>query len=1473
MEFPTSWAQQRLWFLEQLEGASAAYNVSVVIRLDGLLDQSALRLSLNSLVERHEMLRTTFVSIEGEPRQRIAANGSVHLEAVDLRDLGEAECMTQIDLHKREEAGKAFDLAIGPLIRGRLLQVRSNSHLLLITMHHVVCDAWSVAIMLRELAQLYEAHTQGRKSTIRPLPVQYADYAQWQRQWLEGGQLERQTQYWRARLDGAVPELELPKDRTRPPVQGYRGDTVGITIEAELSQQLILFARRREMTLFMVLYAAWVILLSWLSGQEDIVIGTPVANRRRPELEALIGFFVNTLVLRAQVDRESTVERLLKHVKEVTIAAFDHQDVPFEYLVEKLRPERGLNRHPIFQVMFALDNASESEWRLPGLNVSLEDPANETSKFDLLLLLQQRGERIVGGLNYDSDLFDRQTIERWNESYIQLLRNLLHGEDRRVGDLLMLPDREQFRVLLAFNNTVRQYDRNSRVHHLIEYHSQQRPWAVAVVHGAHSVTYLELNDRANRLALTLMGKGVGANQLVGVCMERCVDMVVAVLGILKAGGAYVPLDPHYPLRRLAHMIEDAAPRVILIQERFRDLVGESSAELLALDQWLDAPATASSAMRAHQLHPENLVYVIYTSGSTGSPKGIAMPHRAALNLTMWQREVFGHNPGTRVLQFAALSFDVAFQEIVSALCTGGTLVLIDEPLRRDAGALIELLIRQSVERVFLPPLMLQNLAEFVSSTRISVPSLRHVITAGEQLRITPEIVDFFKQHPCCELHNHYGPTETHVVTAHTLTGDPDTWPSLPSIGKPIANTQVYLLDSLGRPVPIGVIGDLFIGGENVSNGYIRRPGMTAQRFVQDPFSTLPGARMYRTGDLGRWRSDGTIEYLGRSDDQVKIRGYRVELGEIDALLKRHEGVREAVVVMREDRQGDHRLVAYLTLRPQSVVSVEELRAYMKCTLPDYMIPSAFVVLPEMPVTPSGKLDRRALPAPQLSAYASELYEPPANEAQHALAAIWRDLLGVQRIGRNDNFFELGGHSLMVLKALFLINRTFGSQLNVADVYKAPTLRELAARIGGETGEDRQIDLASEAELDKSIYTTSSYRHDAGGAVLLTGATGFVGRFLLAQLLKDSKSKVFCLTRSRLERQGNDSVKAMLLEWDLWRDEFEGRIVVVPGDLRMPGFGLDHVSYEDLARCVDVIYHCATSMNHLETYEMAKRVNVGAAKDLVRFASEVHPKVINYISTLGVFNPASSVVSRIVSEHSSIAKELHWNSRGYVASKWVAEQVFLLGQQRGIPCNIFRLGLIWADTERGRYDALQRGYRILKSCLLCGYGIQQYHFEMAPTPVDFAARAVTYLATRYAEGRGIFHVSSAEQNREGFFERCNRVADTRLELLPFYDWMLEVKRLHLSGKDLPMVPLLEYAFSMDEHSFYEHERKVRSGIMQVDCSATHRELGRGGLYAPTLDDTALRACIEDAIARDAELREHLHSRGFLKSATAPDRMSS
>jgi amino acid adenylation domain-containing protein/FkbM family methyltransferase len=1034
---PLSFAQQRLWFLAQMEGVSETYHIALGMRLNGPLNRKALIAALDRIVWRHEGLRTTFGSREGEPTQQIAPaeTSTFHLIEHAWAAADPAAAERALEWLVGEESAAPFDLVQGPLIRGRLIRQAADRHVLLVTMHHIVSDGWSTGILLNELSTLYGAYARGENDPLPALTLQYADYAIWQRRWLDGDLLQRQAAYWQSALQDAPTLLAVPGDRARPAAQDYAGERVGIVLEAELTARLKALGQRHGCTLYMTLLAAWAALVGRLAGQTDVVIGTPAANRRRTEIEGLIGFFVNTLAVRIDLGGAPTVSALLARVTQQAVGAQQHQDLPFEQVVELLQPIRSLSHTPIFQVMFAWQNAPRGTVDLAGLDVQPLGSAGPrpTSKYDLALSLQESGNRIIGGVAYATALFERQTIERYLGYFRGLLEAMVVDAQQIVERLTLLPDAERTQVLYGWNRRGETYPRRQGIHELFEDQAERTPDSVAVIYGEHALSYGALNRRTNQLAHYLRARGVGPSTLVGTAFGRSLDAIVSMVGILKAGGAYLPLDHDYPIERLDFIVADARPAYVLTTSAIRSRLPETCPCLLLDDAAIVADLDAQpSARPEHRAYIGTVpAYVIYTSGSTGQPKGVVAPHDGLVNLVWDQLEAMAMRPSSRLLQCAALNFDVAVTEITRTLAAGATLVL-PKPDERVGDALAATIRRQQITHVTLSPRVMATLPD----DELPIETL---ITGIEPC--PGALVERWSRGR--RMLNGYGPTETTVCSTMTgaLTGR-----EAPSIGRPIANTQVYVLDEAMQPAPVGVAGELYIGGAGVTHGYLNRPVFTADRFVPDPFGDVAGARLYRTGDLGKWRGDGTIEFLGRNDFQVKIRGFRVELGEIEAQLVEQEGVGEVVVVARDESSGEKRLVAYYTTRNVAAaarVGAETLRRSLSAVLPDYMVPAAYVRLDDLPRTLNGKVNRNALPAPGDEAYVARGYEAPIGEMETALAAMWAEVLHVERVGRHDNFFELGGHSLLAVKLVEKM-RVRGLQVDVRTLFSTPTLADLAA---------------------------------------------------------------------------------------------------------------------------------------------------------------------------------------------------------------------------------------------------------------------------------------------------------------------------------------------------------------------------------------------------------------------------------------------
>uniref|UniRef100_UPI0036DAA4D6 amino acid adenylation domain-containing protein n=1 Tax=Photorhabdus sp. RM322S TaxID=3342825 RepID=UPI0036DAA4D6 len=1024
-ELPLSFAQQRLWFLAQLEGVSETYHIPIALRLCGELDIVAWQKALDTLFARHEALRSVFVSVDGQPQVRLLAPDSgLLLSQDDLRGVPDVDKV--LERLSVEEAHASFDLDSGPLIRACLIRIADDEYQFLLTQHHIISDGWSANVLVQELNTLYTAFMAGQSDPLPPLAIQYPDYAAWQRQWLSAERIQAQSDYWRAMLADAPVLLDLPTDRPRPPEQSFAGDAVPVNLDVELTTALKHLSEQHGITLFMTLLSAWAVVLSRLSGQEDVVIGTPSAGRGRQEVEPLIGFFVNTLALRMDLSGELTVPELLARVRQTALAAQEHQDLPFEQVVEIVQPPRRLAHTPLFQVMFAWQNNESTEWGLPGLAVSPVDQAVDVVKFDLELNLLEEEGGIVGALSYATALFDPSTMERQVEYLHAVLKAMVANPQQPVREMDILSPADRKLLLETWNVTATAYPETLCVHQLFEQQVEKTPESEALVCEGRTLSYAELNAHANRLAHQLITLGIKPDQRVAICVSRSPAMVVGLLAVMKAGGAYVPLDPAYPGARLAHILTDAAPAVVLADKAGWSALGEEAlAGLTVLDPNI-LPDQSDSNPQVPGLTSQHLAYVIYTSGSTGVPKGVMIEHRNTVNFLYWAQQAFETEEIRKVLFSTSINFDLSVFECFVPLSRGAAIYLVDDALSLMQHALPVTLIN-SVPSAMKPLLQAQAL----------MASVHTVNLAGEPLK-GALIEQIFEKTQIQQLCNLYGPSETTTYSAWLPIQRGDR--IIESIGRPIANTCLYLLGEYGQPVPLGVVGEIYIGGAGVARGYLNRPDLTAERFLIDPFSGVPDARMYRTGDLARYLPDGNLEFLGRNDQQVKIRGFRIEPGEIEARLVEHPAVSESVVLALGQGQ-DKRLVAYV-VAPVDEGLANSLHTYLSAILPDYMVPTAFVRLDAFPLTPNGKLDRRALPAPDNEAFARQIYAAPQGKTEIALATIWRELLGIEQISRHDSFFALGGHSLLAVRMIERL-RHQGLALAVRDLFQSPVLSELS----------------------------------------------------------------------------------------------------------------------------------------------------------------------------------------------------------------------------------------------------------------------------------------------------------------------------------------------------------------------------------------------------------------------------------------------
>lgn len=1051
-EIPISAVQYRLWLLEQLAPGTVIYTIPLTFQLVGQLDFTALLQSLTEIMRRHEILRTSFPVVGGYPVQLIADPMPLEVELIDLRELSVDARETEATRLARQKARQSFHLSHGPLVRASLLHLEEQKYLLLMNVHHLIFDGWSIDVFLRELSVLYVAYCHGQPSPLPELAIQYADFTIWQRQWLQTEIMENQLTYWKRQLAGAPALLDLPIDHTRPALQSFRGATISFLVPRARTEALKALSQQEGVTLFMTLLAAWQTLLFRYTRQEDLVVGTPFAGRTRRETEELIGFFVNTLVLRTDLSGNPRFRQLLQRVRRVALEAYDHQDVPFDQLVEVLRPTRDPRYNPLFQTLFSLQNISREPINMGEVTLKQVQVETSTAKFDLSLELVETAQGLEGSLEYSSDLFEADTASRIVGHLQMLLEGIVSHPDQFIGEIPVLTEGERQQLLVQWNATQESYPHEQCIHDPFEAWVERDPEAVAIVIEDQQLSYSELNRRANQVAHYLRDRGIGPNTRVGLYFERSPELVISMLGVLKAGAAYVPLDPSYPVERLVFTLEDAKIS-ILLSHRFVNRRGlDTLCDTILIDHSQQAISRAGDHNPSRIVSSRDLAYIIYTSGSTGRPKGVAISHRSVTNLFYALDQRFGCSTTDVVLAPTSISFDISVLELLWAFARGARVILLQNifAVRElcKKGVLNSESDRYNPTILQCTPSVLPLLLADEETVKM-LQSLRLLLLTGEALPL--EVAVHARRLLRGRIMNMYGPTETTVWSA--MYELPENISTI-AIGRPIKNTQIYILDHRVELVPVGVVGELYIGGDGLAQGYWERPGITAERFVPHPFSAQPGARLYRSGDLARYLPDGNIQFIGRADHQVKIRGFRIELGEIEAVLRTHPGVQGAVVIVADHYSSSQAIIAYVVMRPEVGGTPAELRAFLERKLPPYMVPVAVVLLDEFPTMPNGKIDRHALPRPARTADDRGHHRPRAFDAlEYQLTRIWEEVLKLSPIGLQDNFFELGGDSISVLSLVFKMEAEIGTKVPVSLVLEEPTIERLAIalRRQGETG--------------------------------------------------------------------------------------------------------------------------------------------------------------------------------------------------------------------------------------------------------------------------------------------------------------------------------------------------------------------------------------------------------------------------------------
>jgi amino acid adenylation domain-containing protein/thioester reductase-like protein len=1425
--YPLSPMQQGMLFHSLSAPEFRMYFQQLNCQIRGRLNVAAFQAAWQQVMERHPILRTLFLwERRKEPLQVVRKTVKLPWQFHNWQGLPRSEQHSRLRAFLEEDRRQDLDLTKAPVMRLALFQTAPDEYHFVWTTHHILLDGSSQPILLNEVMAFYQAAGEGVTLQL-PQPRPFRDYIAW----LQQQDLTRDESYWRNALHGISSPTPLVVDRpTSGATQQAASDARQTLVFSEATTAALrTLARQHQLTRNTLIQAVWAILLSRYSGQQDVVFGTLVSGRpaELAGAETMVGLFINTLPVRVQIEPDAPLLPWLGALQAQQVELRQHEHTPLTQIQSWSEIPRGT---PLFESVLAFNNywmGTSVDEREADLDI-VPEALSQTISYPLVVVVSPL-QALEVEVAYDSRRFDAATITQLLGHFQTLLESIIANPQQRLGDLPLLTAAEQ-QLLVEWNQTAAPFERQQTLHDLFEAQVAPRPDAIAAVFQGQSLSYRELDQRANQLARALQALNVGPETLVGICVERSLELVVAILGVLKAGGAYVPLDPAYPRERLAFMIEDARLPVLLTQASLLDQLPDHQAQVVCLDRDWPAIARHEPSAPPSGATPQNLAYVIYTSGSTGRPKGTLVTHYGVANLSAAQRHTFGLRPENQVLQFSSLSFDASVFETVMALCTGATLHLSTAENLLPGPDLLALLRERAITNITFPPSALATLPQ------ASLPALQTIAVAGEAC--PPDLVARWA--PGRAFFNLYGPTESTIWATAARCSDGE---QKPPIGRPILNTQIYLLDSRMRPVPVGVPGEIYIGGVGLARGYLNRPGLTAERFVPNPFGQTPGERLYRSGDLARYLPDGNLDFLGRIDHQVKVRGFRIELGEIEAVLGQHPTVREAVVSARVRSISDAELVAYFVPYNEAPPA-SELRQFLKTRLPDYMVPSLFFSLDALPLTPNGKVDRRALPAFDAAQRDSGLaFVAPRTPTESKLAEVWAGVLGRERVGIHDNFFESGGHSLLVTQLAFQIREAFQVDLPLNRLLVTPTIAEIAEAItaiqqGGSAApaeRSRPLDLKAEALLDPAIPAVPPplvARQPAH--IFLTGATGFLGAFLLAELLQQTDAHVHALVRADTPTQGQQRLKQTLKNYQLWDERWHSHITPILGDLALPRLGLSPTDFERLAAQIDVIYHNGALVNFVQPYQMLKAANVLGTQEVLRLAGTTRLKPVHFISTLSIFSPLAARGVATIREDQPLAHPEGLEG-GYEQTKWVAERLINLAKERGIPVAVYRPGRITGHSQTGAGSTDDFFYRMLKGCIQLG-SVPDAELPVDMVPVDYVARAIVFLSTQPASLGKAFHLTNPAPIAISDLVAWIRSFGYTLEQLPYETWQARLLNNAGQSDENALYPLLATFASASAGG--ETGPQQAPVVPHFDCQNTVNGLRHSNIACPPVDTTLL-----------------------------------
>ncbi|MGE7888622.1 amino acid adenylation domain-containing protein [Bacillus cereus] len=1360
----SSSAQKRLWFLNQMNPENPSYHVPLVFKLEGKLNLHYLQESLNKVVSRHEALRTSFQVVDGDVVQRINEHMYIKIKIVNKST---NEKYYDPFEYINNEVRKPFNLQEGPLLRAYLVESDRNVLYFVILLHHIITDGWSNNILLEELSFFYNNSQKNVTNNLDEIKIQYQDFAAWEEGQfnLQNKRYKHLVEYWGDKLVSYPNVLKMPTDRKRTLEPQINGKTEIINLPIDFYQEIKEFSIKHHVSIFMTFYAAFTVLIHRFSGQESILTGTPVANRNEIDFERIIGLFVNTIVIPSDLKQNFTFIEHLKNIRNNILDAFEHQDMPFDKLVEVIKPERNIAINPLFQTAFSYQKKSKCPLELNEIVVNSVDIDLNTAKTDIYMVIEELETNIVLAVEYNSNIFNSSTIQGLLKSFVTILENVVRNPLVRVKDISLLSDNDGQQLLHLLNGEYSDTSNLKCVHQLFEECVLSHPDAVAIEIQNEKMTYSQLNDRANILAKTLLKNGVTTERVIGICVDRSFDMVIALLGVLKAGASYLPLDPTLPDERINYMLEDSNVQCVITNKIINRSFNKKS-QLLYLDFLREVDGKVENVDVKVSL--DNLAYTIYTSGTTGKPKGVQISHRGLSNLAYNEMNNYNVGIGSKVLHVASFGFDAALYGILITLLNGGTLIIADLNNYDVDYTINDLLMKKKINYANLTPSFLRVF------NPEALDSLETIVSYGEEL--TNELIEKWSS-PSRKVFNGYGPTET-TVGATSMECTPQKY-ERPPIGQPFKNYSAYVLDEKLQLVPVGFEGELYISGVGLARGYINRTDLTAENFIPNPFSVL-GERMYKTGDIVKVLEDGNLSFVGRKDDQLKIRGYRIELKDIESTILECSFIKDVFIDVI-DNNGEKKMVGYLIFKDFSQGSKQELMLFLKNKLPSYMIPSHLISIESFPMTPNGKLDKKALPKINFTRELETPYKAPSTELETAIQKIWTEVLGIEKISVDDDFFELGGQSLLVAKVVYKMRDMFETKLElpIRIIFRNPTISGMAKMVEMvlKDGIDNileqinQIDLSQEAQIDIPKQKVHFDKvKSLNPSIFITGVTGFLGVFLLDELLKQETGDVYCLVRAADDEEAMMRIYNSMSSYGLWDESMRKRIIAVSGDLSSPNLGLEQTKFDFLALEVDVIYHNGALVNFTYPYHSLKSANVDGTCEIIKLSRQRKIKPIHFISTLSVF-PTKNIEERGVIYENDISMQSQGLGTGYSQSKWVAEQILQKVRSNNHPVNIYRLSRMIGHSTSGVCQSNDFLWKFIQCCIQMN-SFPNINMEYDVVPVNIAAKSIVELSKNKKHSEN-YHIFNENKLNYSTILQAVRQAGYSFELVPYEEWEQEL----------------------------------------------------------------------------------------------------